>query len=47
MLVLCETLGDVEADASLLLLLLTEFVLDIAELLIPGNCLVTRSRYVR
>jgi len=36
-LVLGETLGDVEADASLLLLLFTEFALDTAGLLIPGN----------
>lgn len=36
-LVLGETLGDVEADASLLLYLLAEFALDIDGLLIIGN----------
>jgi len=37
MLVLGKTLGDVEGDTSLLLLLLTEFALDTAGLLMPGN----------
>lgn len=36
-LVLGETLRDVEADVSLLLFLLAEFALDIDELLIPGK----------